>query len=133
LIYLVIVASYTPWSLVYLRTPLWWTFLALLWSLAIAGLVSKLVLAHRIESVTLWSYLLLGWLVLIPMAALLPSLPWSAPGSVLAGGVCYSAGTVFHRWNNPRYHSHGIWHVAVIAGSICHWFGIWVYVAGHGA
>jgi hemolysin III len=128
LIYLLIVASYTPWSLAYLRTPAWWVFLALMWSLAIAGLVSKLVLAHRIDSVTLWSYLLIGWLVLIPMVALLYYLPWAAPGWVLAGGVFYTAGTVFHRWDNPSYHTHGIWHVFVIAGSVCHWLGILLYV-----
>ena len=121
LIYLLIVASYTPWSLTFLRTPFWWGFLAVMWSLAIVGTVSKLVLGHRIDSATVWSYLLLGWLALIPMAALLPSLPLAAAGTVFAGGVCYSAGTIFHRWDNREYHSHGIWHVAVIGGSLCDW------------
>ena len=130
LIYLLIVASYTPWSLTYLRTPFWWGFLAVMWSLAIVGTVSKLALAHRIDSATVWSYLLLGWLGLRPMAALLPSLPLAAAGTVFAGGVCYSAGTIFHRWDNLEYHSHGIWHVAVIGGSLCHWYGVLVYIAG---
>lgn len=132
LIYLLIVASYTPWAVTYLRTPAWWAFLVVMWLLAIAGLVSKLALAYRIDSVTVWSYLLIGWLALIPMAALLYSLPWAAPGSVLAGGIFYSVGTVFHRWDNSRYHSHGIWHVAVIGGSLCHWCGIYFYVVGTG-
>ncbi len=129
LIYLLIVGSYTPWSFTYLRTPFWWGFLGVMWAIALWGLTMKMVIAHRIEAVTLWSYVLLGWMTVIPMIALVGTLPWSGPAWVLAGGICYTAGTIFFVWDNPRYHCHGMWHVAVIAGSFCHWAGVYFYVA----
>jgi hemolysin III len=128
-IYLLIVGTYTPWALVFLRTPLWWLYYAAMWAIAGWGLVMKLVLVHRVDAVTLWSYVLLGWMPVVPMAAMYGTLPTPALAWVLAGGLCYTAGTLFVRWDNPRYHSHAIWHLLALAGSTCHFVSIYLYVA----
>lgn len=130
LIYVLIVGTYTPFALVYLRTPVWWAFFALMWTIAIAGLISKLVLAHRIDSVTVWSYVLLGWLSVIPMIALVGVLPSAALGWVVAGGLCYTLGILFFLLDNPRYHCHAIWHTFALLGSACHFMAIYLFVAG---
>src|SRR5215218_844882 len=62
-IYLLIVGSYTPFALVYLRTGWWWwAFFAVMWSVALWGFLSKLLLAHRVDAVTVRSHILLGWM-----------------------------------------------------------------------
>jgi hemolysin III len=130
LIYILIVGTYTPFALVYLRTPAWWAFFALMWTIALAGLISKLVLAHRIDSVTIWSYVLLGWLSVIPLVALVGVLPSAALGWVVAGGLSYTLGTLFFLRDDPRYHCHAIWHTLALGGSACHFVAIYQFVAG---
>src|SRR5688500_1142745 len=61
-IYLLIAATYTPFSIAYLRTVPWWILLAVVWAMAITGFVSKVFFAHRVEWVSVTPYVLLGWL-----------------------------------------------------------------------
>ena len=70
-IYLLIVATYTPLALAYLRTPVWLSYLALMWLIAIAGFVSKVIHAHRVHGVSIWFYVALGWMPIISMPTLL--------------------------------------------------------------
>ena len=51
-IYVLIVATYTPFSLAFLRTSPWWLFLAVMWTIAMFGFLSKIVLAHRVDAVS---------------------------------------------------------------------------------
>ena len=76
-----------------------------------------------------WSYLLLGWLPIIPAWAYLNLVPLGALAWILVGGLCYTAGTVFLVLDHRRLHFHAIWHVFVIAGSACHYCGIFHFVA----
>jgi len=41
-------------------------------------------------------------------------LPW-----MLTGGICYTGGVLFYVGKRLPYH-HAIWHLFVLAGSICH-------------
>lgn len=128
-IYLLIVGTFTPFALAYLRTPAWWLFFAVMWGIALAGLIAKLLFAHRVDSVTLWSYVVLGWLPIIPMCALIGTLPHECIAWVVAGGICYTLGTLFFALDNKRFHCHAIWHTLAMAGSTCHWIAIYYYVA----
>src|SRR5205085_1884889 len=94
-IYLLIVATYTPFALEYLRFGWSWLFLLLMWTAALVGFFSKLLFVHRIDAVTIWSYVLLGWLPIIPAWFYLDLVPWRASTLILIGGLCYTAGTVF--------------------------------------
>lgn len=129
LIYLLIVGTYTPFSLEYLRFGWWWPLLILMWTAAFVGFVSKLLFRHRIDAVTVWSYVLLGWLPILPAWAYVSLIPWGALAWILAGGLCYTAGTVFLILDHRRWHFHAIWHLFVIAGSVCHYIGVFLYVA----
>jgi len=128
-IYLLIVATYTPFALEYLRFGWWWFFLMLMWTAALIGFLSKLLFMHRIDKATTWSYLLLGWLPIIPAWAYLNLVPLGALAWILAGGLCYTAGTVFLVLDHRPFHFHAIWHLFVIAGSACHYCGIFHFVA----
>jgi hemolysin III len=123
-IYLLIVGTYTPFALAYLRSGWWLLFLVLLWTIALFGFLSKILIAHRVDAVAIWIYLLLGWLPIIaavPLAGLVPAVPlwW-----MLCGGLCYSVGTIFLMNDNRVPQFHAIWHLLVIAGSAFHFFAI---------
>ena len=107
----------------------WWLFFACMWTIALCGVVSKIWLQHRINSATVWSYIFLGWLTMFPTIALIGTLPIAALGWVVAGGLCYTLGTIFFIRDDPRYHCHGIWHLCVMAGSSCHYLAVFFFVA----
>jgi hemolysin III len=128
-IYLLIVGTFTPFALEYLRFRWWWLFLLLMWMAALVGFLSKLLFSHRIDAVTIWSYVSLGWLPIIPAPVYLDLVPWGALARILIGGLCYTAGTVFLVLDHRRFHFHGIWHLFVIGGSACHFYAVFLYVA----
>jgi hemolysin III len=128
-IYLLIVGTYTPFALEYLRFGWWWLFLLLMWTAALIGFLSKLLFVHRIDAVTIWSYVLLGWLPIIPAWVYLDLVPWGALTWIFVGGLCYTAGTVFLVLDHRRFHFHAIWHLFVVAGSICHFCAVFLFVA----
>jgi hemolysin III len=129
-IYLLIAATYTPFSLAYLRDAFWWGLLAAIWTVAIAGFVSKLFFAHRVHSVSLTSYILLGWMPMIAAPSLMYILPMGAFWWMVGGGACYTVGTLFLTFDQRVRHFHAVWHLCVIAGSACHFVGILVFVVG---
>jgi hemolysin III len=128
-IYLLIVGTFTPLALEYLRGSWWWLLLAGMWTVALVGCVSKVLFSHRIDAVTVWSYILLGWLPILPGRAYLELVPAAALWWVLAGGLCYTLGTVFLVLDVRRLHFHAIWHLSVLAGSICHYAAVFFFVA----
>ena len=128
-IYFLIVGTYTPFALAYLRTPGWLTYLGIMWAIALIGFCSKLFFQHRVDRVAVWSYIILGWMPIVPLIALIGSAPAAALWLLLAGGLCYTLGTIFLVADLQRYHFHAIWHTLVIAGSTCHYFVILVFVA----
>ena len=96
--------------------------LAFVWAVAVGGMAVKL-LALRRPSGSRCAYLLLGWSVVV---ALGPLVRRGAPAALLllvAGGVLYSVGVVFHLWLSLAYHN-AIWHGFVLAGAVCHWGAI---------
>ena len=128
-IYLLIVGTFTPFVLTYLRTPFWLSFYAVVLAGAVGGFLSKTVFAYRVEDSAVWLYVALGWgeaIAFIPMLELVPTegLCW-----IVAGGLCYTIGVVFLVLDIRRYHFHAIWHVMVIAGSACHYVAILRFVA----
>lgn len=129
LIYVLIAASYTPFGLAYLRSGWWWLFLGVMWAGALGGFVSKLFFFHQIDAVSVWSYILLGWMPMIPAVLGIGLVPLPALGWLLAGGLFYTLGTVFLILDLQRYHFHAVWHLWVIAGSTCHFLSVLLFVS----
>ena len=105
-----------------------------IWIIAAIGIALKLLMPGRFDSLALVLYLLLGWsggLVLGPITSALPSISlWL----LAAGGVIYTVGVVFHRWERLRYQN-AIWHGFVLLAACCHYLAILycVSLAAHGA
>jgi len=126
-IYLLIAGTYTPFGLIVLKGPLGQWLLIALWTLAFAGIITKLILHDRFPAVSVVSYLVMGWLGVVAVRPLFDAIGMAPLILVIAGGVAYSLGVVFFAWQSIRHH-HAIFHVFVLAGSILHYVAIAVYV-----
>jgi hemolysin III len=128
-IYLLVVGTYTPFGLAYLRTGAGWLLLAALWTGAIAGFLSKVFFAHRIDSGLIWTYVILGLLPTVTIPWLWGAIPAITSLWMFLGGAFYLVGTIFLLNDSRRRPFHAIWHLLVIAGSTCHFMAILAAVA----
>ena len=126
-IYLVIAASYTPFTLVSLRSGSGWILFGVVWVLAIVGIVFKSLMTHRLRFLSPFLYIALGWLIVVDIEGLLTALPPGGVAWLLAGGIAYTVGILFYAIDRIPY-NHAIWHLFVIAGSVCHYLAVLWYV-----
>ncbi|MFT3784329.1 MAG: hemolysin III family protein [Nibricoccus sp.] len=131
-IFLLIAGTYTPFLLVSLRGPWGWSLFGVIWGLCVAGIIMKFFLAGRFRVISTLIYIFMGWMIAIAFRPLLSALPAAGVWLLVAGGICYTGGTVFYLWKSLRYH-HAIWHLFVLAGSICHFFSVLNYVMPAGS
>jgi hemolysin III len=126
-IYLLIAGTYTPFTLIGLRDTVGWWLFAVIWALAFFGVIFKLFYTGRFEVISTIVYIAMGWLIVIAAKPVMHALdPWTF-GWLLGGGVAYTLGTFFyHRPKMP--YSHAIWHLFVIAGSVCHYIAVMAQV-----
>jgi hemolysin III len=127
-IYLLIAGSYTPFTLVTLRGVWGWSLFGVVWGLAVIGILQDILLAKRKGMLSVVIYLLMGWLAVVAIRPLLRALPDAGIALLVGGGMFYSIGIIFYALDRKLIHSHGIWHLFVLAGSVCHFFVIFLYV-----
>jgi hemolysin III len=123
-IFLLIAGTYTPFALGPLRGAGGLIMLAIVWTLALFGVVMKATrgaLRHRKLAMTL--YLGTGWLGVIFIHPLALAVPWSAVLWLVVGGIAYTTGTLFFANERLRY-AHFVWHLFVIAGTGCHFTAV---------
>ena len=98
-----------------------------MWGLAVVGVVLKVFFTGKANVLSTVAYLVMGWLVVIALKPLVAALPAGGLWLLVAGGLCYSFGTIFYLWEKLRF-NHAIWHGWVLAGSACHWAAVFLYV-----
>jgi len=126
-IYLLIAGTYTPFTLVSLRGAVGWTLFAIVWTLAIAGIIFKSFAVGRFAAASTVVYLFQGWVVVFAARPLIHAI---GPQGLLwlgAGGAAYTLGIIFFAMDRIPYF-HAAWHLFVLAGSIAHYFAILFYV-----
>jgi hemolysin III len=125
-IFLLIAGTYTPFALITLSGGFGWTLFAVIWGIAIGGIVLEAVSRGRFRRIQLLLYLGMGWGIVGAARPLLREL--ATPGLLLlaAGGMAYTLGVIFFVWRRPFHHA--VWHVFVLAASICHFFAVLLYV-----
>ena len=128
-IYLLIAGSYTPFALVTLRGPWGWSLFGIVWGLALLGVLQEIWFARGARILSLVIYLLMGWLAIIAIVPLIAALSWDGFIWLAAGGLLYTAGIIFYATDHRVRHGHGVWHLFVLAGSICHYCAVLFYVA----
>jgi hemolysin III len=133
-IYLLIAGTYTPICINYF-TGFWKSgFLAIIWGLALVGIIIKLFVIHAPRWVTAGIYLIMGWLSLLALKEILKTFPPSALFWLAAGGAAYTIGAFVYILKKPDlipgvFGFHEIWHVFVIAGGLAHYLLIACFIA----
>ena len=126
-IYLLIAGTYTPFLLVAMRSSTGWWIFGTIWALATAGIVKKLWFRHRFPKIALASYLAMGWLIVVAAPQVAEAIGPHGMGWLVAGGVSYSVGAIFYVVERIPF-NHAIWHLFVLVGGICHFFGVALHV-----
>ena len=129
-IYLLIAGTYSPYMLVSLGDEKGALMLAFVWGLAVLGLLLDLLVPKRMETLQIIIYLVMGWVCTFQFSSLQAAIPLPGIIWLTAGGITYTLGVIFYVLDsmNKLRHAHGIWHMFVLCGSICHFFSIILYV-----
>lgn len=122
-IYLLIAGTYTPFLLVNLRGTWGWSLLGVIWGCAMAGITFKFWFVDHAKTLSTALYLAMGWLVLVAAKPLVAHVPAIGLRWLVAGGVLYTVGVVFYASRRVPY-SHAVWHLFVMAGSVCHYLAV---------
>ena len=135
MIFVLIAGSYTPVCLIVLGGRLGYTLLSLVWGIALGGMIIKACWITCPKWFSSLIYISMGWLCVLAMVPLVASLPAAAFFWLVAGGVIYTIGGVIYALKLPFFNarhryfgSHEIFHLFVMAGSLCH-FVVMFYIA----
>ena len=128
---MLIAGTYTPFMLVNLRGPWGWSLFGALWFLALASTILDLSSAGRFKIAKTILYLVMGWIIVIAMPPLAHSISTAGLVLLVAGGVIYSVGTAFYALDKRIAFGHVVWHVFVLAASVCHFLSITLGVLPH--
>lgn len=128
-IYVVIAGTYTPFALVSLRGNWGYPLLAAVWILAAVGILQEFLLPRRIRSLSVSLYLLMGWLAVLVFFPLKDAIGPAGMAWLVAGGLLYTIGVFFYLVDEKYAHSHGVFHLFVLAGSVLHFLVVLLYVS----
>lgn len=126
-IFLLIAGTYTPFLLVTLRGPWGWSLFGTIWGLAVVGVILECVAVPGLRYVSVPIYLAMGWLALLVIRPMTQNLSPTGMMWVWIGGGAYSIGVIFYLLKRRKF-AHTVWHLFVIAGSVCHFFAVLFYV-----
>lgn len=136
MIFVLIAGTYTPVCLIVLGGKQGYTLLAVVWTIAIVGMVIKACWITCPKWFSSVIYIAMGWVCVFVFSGLLNTLPTAAFLWLLAGGIIYTVGGIIYALKLPLFNSkhvnfgsHEIFHLFVMAGSICHFIFMYCYVA----
>lgn len=122
-IYVKIAATYTPFAAIKMGGGAGLLLLALVWGIAVFGAAAKLVAPAQLVRTSYVLYLAQGWAGVLAFGPMLDALSSTALMLLLAGGVLYTVGVVFHLWEKLPYNN-AIWHTCVLTASACHFAAV---------
>ncbi len=136
MIFVLIAGSYTPICVMVLEPGLGYPLLALIWGLALVGILIAALWITCPKWFSSLIYIAMGWVCVLVFGPLHNAIPTGAFAWLLAGGVVYTVGGVIYALKlpilNSKYHhfgSHELFHLFVMGGSICHFIFMYNYVA----
>ena len=135
MIFVLIAGSYTPVCMLILEHELGYPLLAAVWGIALAGILIKFFWVTCPKWFSSMLYIAMGWVCVFVFRELLTTLPRAAFLWLLVGGLIYTAGGIIYALKCPIFNvkhqwfgSHEIFHVFVMAGSVCHFIFMYHYV-----
>nr|WP_302663280.1 hemolysin III family protein [uncultured Agathobaculum sp.] len=131
MIYVLIAGSYTPIILKFMPAPRCFVFLGVIWLIALTGIAVKLLWIDAPRLIGTVLYLALGWAIAFDFGVVL-SMPSPAVELLAAGGLSYTVGGIIYILKKPNFSRllgfHELFHLFVIAGSVCHYLMVMLYV-----
>ncbi|MDH5232405.1 MAG: hemolysin III family protein [Gammaproteobacteria bacterium] len=128
-IFLLIAGTYTPFTLGALHGAWGWSLFGVIWGIAAFGITLKIVRKKPFPILSTTLYLLMGWIVVVAVKPLFALLPIEGIAWLAGGGVLYSLGVIFFVLDARLHYAHFIWHLFVLAGTVCHALAIYWYAA----
>ncbi|MBA2713763.1 MAG: hemolysin III family protein [Rubrobacteraceae bacterium] len=133
-IFILIAGTYTPICVLALEGGWGAGLLGLVWTLALCGIVLKVLWMDAPRWLSVGLYLAMGWLAVIAASAIFQAIPPGGVAWIVGGGLVYSAGAVVYglKWPNlvpGAFGFHELWHLFVLAGSACHFWAMLQYIA----
>ena len=136
MIFVLIAGSYTPICLIVLKGPVGYFLFALVWAIALIGIIVKICWITCPKWFSSVLYISMGWVCVLAFTQIVNSLSPAAFGWLLAGGIIYTVGGIIYALKVPlfdakhkNFGSHEIFHLFVMAGSACHFILMYVYIA----
>ncbi|MBR6615513.1 MAG: hemolysin III family protein [Lachnospiraceae bacterium] len=136
MIFVLIAGTYTPVCLIVLGNPVGYRLLALVWAIAVAGIVISALWINCPKWFSSMIYIAMGWVCLTAIKTIVASLTPGAFYWLLAGGIIYTIGGIIYALKLPLFNarfkhfgSHEIFHLFVMGGSFCHYIVMFQYVA----
>jgi hemolysin III len=122
-IFLLIAGTYTPFAGIAIGGGMGYRLLSLVWIVALAGMLLKLLRPGRLERTSVVMYLVLGWAGLPAAGLLFSSVSTSVLVLLGTGGFLYSMGVAFYLWESLPYQN-AVWHGCVLAAASCHFVAV---------
>ena len=129
-IYVLIAGTYTPLLLSAMRPidPVSsWALLAVVWGLAAIAITLTAIDLHRFRVLSMVLYIGMGWTIVFRLPLLMQAVGPAGFGLILAGGLCYTIGAILYGMGKKKRYMHSVFHLFVIAGSVCHTLAILLF------
>ena len=128
-IYLLIAGTYTPFVLIAMRGTLGLTLLAVVWAMAVFGIVYKIFFIDRFVVLTTLAYVVMGWMSIFAWKEMVANLTPTGLTLLMVGGGLYTVGVIFYAMTKIRY-THAVWHLFILAASACHFVAVLTLLNG---
>lgn len=122
-IYLLIAGTYTPFVLISMRSSLGLTLLAVIWAMAVFGIVYKIFFIDRLAVLTTLAYVVMGWMSMFAWREMVANIPPTGLVLLMVGGGLYTVGVIFYAMTKIRY-THAVWHLFILGASACHFVAV---------
>ena len=136
MIFVLIAGTYTPVCMIVLGNKTGWMMLGLVWGIAVAGIILQMIWIDCPKWFSSIIYIAMGWVCVLAMTQLVAALQGAAFWWLLSGGIIYTIGGVIYALKLPIFNkkhknfgSHDIFHLFVMAGSLCHYIMMYQFVA----
>ena len=126
-IYVLIAGTYTPFVLVTLNGWVGWIIFAASWTMAVTGIILKLLYTGKYNLLSTLMYVFMGWMIIFAIKPLINSLSADGLWWLFAGGVAYTVGAILYSIKQIKF-NHAIFHMFVLLGSFCHFVSVYYYV-----
>lgn len=131
MIYILIAGTYTPICLTYLDYPHNFCFLAVIWSIALLGIMIKLFWMKAPRFISTVFYLLMGWALVFDFPAF-KNVPGGCFVLIALGGISYTLGAIIYIVKKPNWFKqfgfHELFHIFVMVGSAFHFLAVIIYI-----